>query len=243
MMHVTDLKWDSAFFGFDVAKINCDQPFDEKIKERILELAKNNVKLVYYFTMPQNPVPDEKLRLLNGKLVDKKITFYKNIVPTAHDVNENVVLYEKKQTDPVLINLALSSGAHSRFKIDQNFPQYSFEKLYSLWITRSASGEIADYVFVYKANDNISGLITLKAGGQEAAIGLLSVDQNVQGKGIGRSLIQRVENACIENGIRGLSVATQGDNTLACQFYLKTGFQIIKQELVYHFWLDHENTI
>lgn len=135
-----------------------------------------------------------------------------------------------------LYEIALESGKYSRFKTDEIFPTESYEKLYRKWIEKSINRQIADKVFIYKENDDILGLISLKIKPNNGEIGLLAADYSAQGKGIGSKLIAESENHIISLNVHAMEVATQLKNAPACRFYEKNGYSVKNIFNYYHIW-------
>jgi ribosomal protein S18 acetylase RimI-like enzyme len=69
------------------------------------------------------------------------------------------------------------------------------------------------------------------------SIGLIAVNEKTRSKGIGSKLIAAADAFYHANGIGQSTVITQASNIQACRFYEKAGFQVIKKEYVYHWWL------
>ena len=65
---------------------------------------------------------------------------------------------------------------------------------------------------------------------------MIAVDKEHQGKGIGRQLINKVENTLYQEGIKILRIPTQLENTEACFFYKKVGYAIIENKPIKHYW-------
>ena len=134
-----------------------------------------------------------------------------------------------------LVRLALQAGEFSRFRQDEHLRPF-FDRLYTLWMERSLSKELADVVLVRKVNDVLSGMVTIKKEGMRGAIKLVAVSDACRGKGIGTSLLQDAKRWCAGQGITVLTVATQSENLLARSFYEKNGFDVLSVERLYHLW-------
>ena len=78
---------------------------------------------------------------------------------------------------------------------------------------------------------------TLKIILNSGTIGLLSIHPQFQNRGLGKLLIQSVENELYSKRINTLYVATQVANSQAVNFYKKCGFSIDKVLPIYHYWL------
>lgn len=69
---------------------------------------------------------------------------------------------------------------------------------------------------------DIIGLVTYIIRDNECEI--ISLDSILEGKGIGTSLINEVENVAVKNNCKLIKVITTNDNLLALRFYQKRGF-------------------
>ena len=101
---------------------------------------------------------------------------------------------------------------------------------------KSIKREIANEVFTYSLNDKIVGFTTCKIIENTIDIGLISVNNHHQGKGIGKKLLQRVNDYAVENELNRIDVATQLHNSNACSFYTKNDFKINSKTYIYHLW-------
>lgn len=176
---------------------------------------------------------------LGGRLVDRKTTLTKEL-PQGDGkpaLPPEVTLLENRDVSADLIDLALASGAFSRFKLDKNFRQGEFENLYTVWITRSVKREIADAVYIIRPHNDILGLITLASLDRAVDIGLLAVAGGQRGKGYGRALVEAASFQAAQNGLGTISVKTQLDNAAAVAFYRGCGFSIAAVDYIFHVWI------
>ncbi|MDZ7935491.1 MAG: GNAT family N-acetyltransferase [Emticicia sp.] len=229
-----ELTWDSNFFEKKIGRIDITDEYNYLVED--LENAfKNQYDLVYVFGSKSTNIPNEILAKFNGKLVDKKITYTAQIedLKTKSTVEINEF---SEQNGSLLYNLAYLSGNHSRFRLDKGLGIENFKRLYREWIDKSVSHHIARKVFIYENNEQIKGMITLGIKENTATIGLIAVDENLQGKGVGMSLIDACVQYCKAENIASLDVPTQLDNRQACSFYEKCGFVEKSVQNIYHFW-------
>lgn len=238
MVEIEYLKWDSDFFDLRIGRIYLNELILTITPEEILRTARlEKYNVLYLFTCCDTPLIHDYSKKLSASLVDCKVTFTKNIT-NCQEVNTNKVeSYSSSVVSDELYSLALQSGQYSRFKVDVNFGNNAFEKLYKVWIDNSINRKIADEVFVVRENEKEIGFITLNILNNTATIGLLAVDMNYRNKTIGRILIAKVEQYCYEKGVKSIEVATQQNNINACRFYERNGFQILKCEAIYHLWI------
>lgn len=149
-------------------------------------------------------------------------------------VNQLEQIRPLQQSTEKLNQLALLAGQHSRFRKDKNL-RHGFESLYKLWVLKSISGNFGGGVYGYYQGEELVAFYTLNENEDSCRIGLIAVDKKLQGKGIGRKLlddaIQRAFRA-----MKPLFVATQASNVQAMQAYQKRGFKIYKQTHIYHIY-------
>lgn len=215
------LEWDSNFFGYKIGESQGVPDVDE---------AKNEgYKLIY--AKSKTPVPE----LTDKYFLDHKIIHRKELI--SQDEIIGVKPLKGTSLTPDLLNLAYEAGHVSRYKLDPNFKNNEFKKLYEAWIKNSLSGEIASEVFGYFEGEKCLGFITVKVKGNEASIGLLVIDPSAQGKGLASQLTKAAEIYAKSEGAQYFTVATQATNTNACRFYTKNGYQEYTEDLTYHVWI------
>ena len=83
-----------------------------------------------------------------------------------------------------------------------------------------------DCCLVLKVENTISGFVTVRIRGSEATIGLIGVATPFQGKGIGKQLLELVQNYSAAKKAKVIKVATQTSNISAANLYGKNGFAI-----------------
>lgn len=231
------LEWDTEFFGYGIAKLIADEISVESIKKNI-EAGKNNrAKLVYIFTKPTDNISNDTANSVSAKLVDQKVTYHIHIPAETAATDSHIENFNGSVPSAKLIDLAIQSGLYSRYKVDENFRNNEFEKLYIKWIENSVNKQIADHTLIYKEDGNELGFVTLKLKEGFGEIGLIAVDETSRGKSIGKKLVIAVMNILREKNIMELEVATQKNNKDACNFYEKVGFKENRTENIYHIWI------
>jgi ribosomal protein S18 acetylase RimI-like enzyme len=231
------LDWDSDFFGFSVAQV-CSVSEDIEVwKETLAEIENLDIKLTYWMVQPKNLSFQEFASENHGILVDNKTTYSIEITSGNFGTEKCIEILDKNEPDTELLNLAVQCGAYSRFAIDKNIPYEKFKQLYQLWIINSINKSMADDVLIYKWDNKIVGLVTVYENNNIGNIGLIGVDADFRGKGIGKSLINVVKNYFFAKGIHNIHVVTQGQNNSACRLYENTGFSVLDRSEFYHFWL------
>lgn len=230
---IRKLEWDSHFFGINTGTVSV-----EKIED-LNEDELNTFDLVYVFA---NTATDEqRFKQFSGKLfmADEKLTYIKHLnvqnerVPEIMSIPADAILNDR------LVSLAWQAGEYSRFRLDPLLPDSKFKELYSLWIENSVKREIAEEVFVYNENGFDMGMVTLGIKKGVPDIGLIAVDKQYRGSGIGMKLIQSAERwALLEKKLNHIQVVTQGLNKDACRFYEKNGYTQASKQYIYHWWTN-----
>ena len=100
----------------------------------------------------------------------------------------------------------------------------------------SLNKTFAEKVFYIHSEDTINGFVTLQRDGNTAKIGLIAVNPNFQGKGIGTKLLQAAEYYAIKNNMDKMLIPTQKENILACNFYKKNGYSVKEETIIKHYW-------
>lgn len=233
------LNWDSQFFGYKIAAIQANNLKLEDLKKIITKLKNQNVKLSYCFADPADELSNFSFESVSGLLVDKKVTFFKEISENDSITGSQFIKsYNRDYVSDKLKSLALQSGIYSRFNVDQNFKNREFEKLYIAWISKSVQKEIAKEVLVYYENDDEKGLITLGLKDNSGSIGLLAVDEKERGKSIGKKLVQSALIYFKKKKANIVEVVTQIENKSACGFYESLGFEVKSLVNIYHLWIS-----
>ena len=231
---IKHLDWDSDFFKKKIGCINFKQ--NDNINVLLIEAKNKRYQLIYLFGNKDCYIEDGILSQYNGHLADRKIIYQKKTQPII-SLPFHVFEYKENILTPELEQLAYESGNYSRFKLDRNFDDGDFYRMYKIWMEKSVKKQMADNVFVIKENDIIKAMVTMKIDATKGRIGLISVSAATQGKGYGKALLVACEQELINKNITMLEVPTQIDNKQACGFYEKYGFIMHSITNIYHFWL------
>ena len=223
---IKNLKWDSQFFGCRIGSVCLDQPYLADVFE--LD-GIHDFDLVYL----QNLCKIDDL-----DYVDERIT-YSRPINVAQYLEDERMKRARPNDYELLHSLALKASHESRFRKDVKIPSEKVDELYSVWLKKSLSKELADDVYYLSEKDRKLGFLTFKYEGAKARVGLIAVDENCRGQGLGRDLIKKVLNECSKRGMKELELSTQASNVGACKFYEALGFEIKKRTYVYHLWLNN----
>lgn len=222
---INQLDWDSNFFELQIAECFIDN-------QSVINVEKT-YDLIYVFS---NSDKDINLPGYSESYKENKIVYIKDLDKNQLDC-ENILSFSSTNfSREQLYKLSFESGKYSRFKKDKKFSIQQFENLYKRWIDNSLDFGFSDDILVYVEEKKIIGFISYKIKNNEATIGLVAVLPNYQGKGIGKKLLQVVENELIKNDIKVLNIPTQKENLEACSFYEKRGYKVKQSIIIKHFW-------
>ncbi len=235
-MSIRRLEWDSRFFGYPVAVASCDparNPHD--LPSMLREARDANIRLLYLFTPPLHADLRSTLRQAGAKDLGRKIEYAKTLrhAPPA-DATSGIFLC--RVNSDRLEHLALESGIHSRFRLDNQFQNREFERLYREWLARSLRGDNGWRAYVGGSVAAPRGLITVEPG-DPARIGLMAVADDCRGQGMGRKLLAAAEGSCFHAPSIDLHIATQSGNPEARRLYQACGFKKISEIECFHIWL------
>ena len=135
-MNLKPLPWDSTFFNLKIGKI-CDTDIDPDF----CELDIKYYDLIYVEKLKIKKLNKELSKIINLSYVDKKYIYIKNIYFES-EKDPKVKPYQLNTPNSALIKLAIQSAAFSRFKLDKNFKNDLYKKLYSVWIKNSVEKKV-----------------------------------------------------------------------------------------------------
>ncbi len=238
-----ELTWDSDHFGFPVAKIVTELD-DSSLNETLANARAAGIRLVYYLSSEDHPVPPAFLREFSGLLVDRRVTYGKAGLDEADPLlasSWSIGEFPRVPPTKELLELAVAAGASSRFAVDSRISRSKSVELYESWMRQSSLGEMADCVLgAFEAGpfSPCLGMITLAFAEDEARIGLIAVQAKARGKGIGLALMHAAHRKMVEGGICRAVVFTQLANVPACRLYERCGYRVWNLQNYYHFWLE-----
>ena len=231
-MKVEPKKWDSEFFHLRIGIAEIDTKEDSELLALRIDELRGEYDLLYVFDSNRIDFKAKGARLVDEKIVYSKITEHRQ----SYD---DVMLYQQPFPRDYLYDLALVSGAYSRFKLDERLPKDSYERMYRKWIDNACPQEGTNkHIFVYYSDGKAHGMITVDYEGSHAKIGLAAVDPVYQHQGVGTKIMSTVEEYLYQQGVFTIEVVTQQANVDACRWYEKNGFVKQSTTNIYHWWLN-----
>ena len=228
-MLIKTVKWDSAFFGIKIGRVET-----ANFALSSFEKEKNKFDLIYIHEFDENNQHHLALKAFT-QFEDKKIIYTKKISKNPL-LDDEISSYDNKIANKKLINLALLSGAYSRFRLDTNFKKKSYEHLYTKWIENSVNKKMAFCVLIFGDEKKPDGFITIQKKENVAQIGLFAVNDDARNKGIGKKLLAAAEYFAQKHNFDTLNITTQASNKPACMLYEKCGFTVQSSINTFHYW-------
>ncbi len=224
-MGINRLAWDSDFFGLQVGETENDTNLLNLDNYDLIIIKQNRDEIVNF--------PNFEKTFQETKVIFNKILNYDSLCCNDTSVIDFDDIPIRKD---FFYPLAFESGKYSRFKLDPNFNQNKFELLYCKWVDNSVTKEFADKIFYIKELNQVIGFVSVKNNFDFSTIGLIAVDENHQGKGIGKKMVLKVEQYCMSKNIFELRIPTQKENIPGCHFYSNMGFFIKEETIFKHYW-------
>lgn len=236
---IEKLKWDTDFFGVNSAKVILNNSIDEQdIKEILKKLEDNNYEFVTINNIKNNDNNNYFLKdISNIFLADVNIQFEKR-VEEKNEIDNNVSVHNNFEYNQEILQISQKSFIYSRFMNDLNLKNAS--DVYVEWAKNSFNKD-NKYFCTYKIENKVIGYLLFSIKDTSLTIELIAVDNNHKGKGIGKKLINKVEEFAYSNNITNMKVGTQLNNIYAQNFYINNGFRHISNNSIYHLWLRGNN--
>ena len=206
--------------------------------------SKNAIECLYFLARSSEPSVFGIVQTHGFDLVDIRVTYSQKIAGLATSTNRHpeVLIRPVELTDiPKLQEIARYSHTDSRFYADKHFPRNLCDALYDTWIARSCAG-YADVVLVAESRRAPVGYISchLDTTNEHGSIGLVGVDEQTRGQGIGQALVKQALEWFLAQRMLTVTVVTQGRNIAAQRLYQKNGFLTESMQLWYHKWYRTE---
>src|SRR5205085_1587766 len=229
------------FFGVKTARIVTPRVQQAALERALAECRAWGAGVVYYLADSDHDLSVYLAEQAGFHLVDARMTLEwraQGVEPAL--VADDLALRDYRAGDlPALQAIARNSYHHSRYYYDQHYARERCDALYAEWITRNCRGS-AERVIVAERRGAAVGYLTCHLAPDErrGQIGLVGIEADARGCGIGRLLVQTAQQWFCEHEARHVAVVTQGRNVDAQRLYQRCGFVTSQVQLWYHKWYE-----
>jgi len=234
------LPWDSDFWGFPVARIDCHTLTGQVANSAVQWCKEHKVRCLYFAADGACPETLNQAWENGFRFIDVRVDM-ETVVSDAPAEATNTQLCREAVAEDLAAMQDLARLAHedTRFFKDSNFNPVKAADLYAIWIAR----DFRDHkVFVAVSSSQpgrvLGYLSTNKVGTSEGRIGLVAVSPEARGRGLGKHLVRQALGWFRSQGLGKVRVATQGTNVAALRLYESCGFRIADVKLWFHRWFD-----
>ena len=214
---IDPLKWESDFFGVNTARVALDG-------EQSLPDA-----LQQPYRLWQAKVPAERIEVIDAlsqqgfQLVEGEADLALNIKRTERQVGVRIA---REAQIPALRDAATQAFRYSRFRAPWFHPDDS-GRFYAQWVENAVRGTFDNQCLVAcDETGALQGFVSMREVAGDARIGLLAVQPEAQGKGIGQRLLLAAADWGRVRQLERLRVATQLSNLTAMRLYLRSGARL-----------------
>lgn len=216
----TSRAWDSDFFNRSIFTIDLDA-----LRTKVENWPKNSLITVKVDAGKYQSL--EHINNFNFSFVEGELAFQKKLLEMtqpASSTDFDAYLATGSSLDE-LKHIVSDLYIYSRFR-EPWFTAKERNSFYQRWIENSVYSKFDDCCLVLRSQGYISGFVTVRIQGLVATIGLIGVTTPFQGKGIGKQLLELVQNYSASKKAKIIKVATQTSNISAAKLYEKNGFSV-----------------
>src|SRR4051794_11737286 len=134
------LEWDSAFFGFPIAKVSETILTADLARAAIEWSTARNVRCLYLLADAGSSETATIAHSLGFRMVDVRVELSVRLAPLGGFVAQPSVRRANESDAPALAEIARKAHYDSRFFFDGMFPKARSEDLFATWISADISG-------------------------------------------------------------------------------------------------------
>ena len=236
------LSWDSAYWGFPVARVLGDSLTRERVAAIDHWCEANAIACLYFLATFDDPTTVRCAEDAGFRLVDMRVSavltaerFALFVPPTPRP---GLIVRPAMAADlPALQRMASDSYLTTRFYFDPHFPRDKCAALYAHWITESFRGQ-ADQVLVVEFAGAPAGYTTLHLPTSDAAarVSLLNTAPDARRRGVAKELLRAGFAWFALHDVHEFVGVTQARNMAVQGFNSQIGFVTQSCGLWYHKW-------
>jgi dTDP-4-amino-4,6-dideoxy-D-galactose acyltransferase len=215
------LDWDTEFWGLRVGGAEGVEGLGQWAIE-------NTIGLMCVLIDADAPDEAQRAEEQGFRFMDVRVTLHRETIRCGG------MAREAKPADlPALKAIAGVSHRITRFYADPTLDDELCDDLYEEWIRRSLAGW-ADAVLVIDVDEEPVGYVTVHLNEETSSIGLIAVQEEMRGKGIGTMLVSSAVAWAHAHDAKQMTVVTQGRNIAAQRLFQHGGFRTSGTALWFH---------
>lgn len=231
------LQWDSEFFQKRIGRVTSGNLSDSDAHRVDVWAVEQCMDCVYYLADGGQSTSALAAENHGFHLMDLRVTYQIELKNMRSDLQKISIRQATANDLPVIKQMASEFHGISRFFADEHFERLKCKKLYELWIERDFI-DPDRYLWVSEDQGQITGYTSasINESKQIAEIGLVGVNPQWRGQGVGFNLQLGVMQQLESLGVDHVEVVTQGRNINAQNLYSKSGYILKSIDLWYHKW-------
>jgi dTDP-4-amino-4,6-dideoxy-D-galactose acyltransferase len=233
------LAWDSEHWGFPVARISESRLSEDRANQAIHWCEEHKVKCLYFAGDGTCAETLEVAWVNRFRFVDVRVDMERNLQESVPGGATSDCREAQLEDLAALEDLARTAHKDTRFFKDLHFDRIKAGDLYALWIARDLRENTVFVAASESAPGSVLGYVSASISSDgEGRIGLVAVNSNARGRGLGRRLVGKALSWCQSRGAGSVRVATQGANVPALRLYETCGFKVADMKVWFHRWFD-----
>ena len=237
---LTFLPWDSAHFGFRIARAAPRQLDSGACCDLLAACKDQAIDCLYFLADAADRDTISVLQANRFDFVDIRLTLAARFLEPTRPSQANKLVFRLGREDDLeaLLPIVRDGYQGSRFYVDPRFGSDAASQMYQIWLRNSLAASSADAVVVADLDGLPAGYVTchLNSPAGEGNIGLVGVSESARGKGYARGMVLHALEWFQEKGFDRCNVVTQGRNIPAQRLYQRCGFVTRSVELWFHKW-------
>ena len=226
--------WLAEMFECEVFRASFDK--DEVLDpEKIFAETNLPERAFYYAKAPVEAILQANALAGAGfRVVDVNVVFERQ--PALQPAPDGSILVRDVQPadEAATLEIARTAFLYSRFHLDPFIPNELANRIKREWVANYILRQRGEQLLVAEVNGKIAGfLAVLETPDHTGVIDLIGVARNMQGRGVGRSLIQHHVHEAVGKYPR-LIVGTQIANVPSMRLYENCGYNISSATYVFH---------
>jgi ribosomal protein S18 acetylase RimI-like enzyme len=228
--------WLTGIFGCDVFKASLakDEVLDPK---DIFSEALLPRRAFYYAKVPVTSVAQVGALTMAGfRVIDVNVTFEREPVRSVESDSKIIVRDVLPKDEAAILDIAESAFVYSRFHLDPFVSKELANKIKREWIANYVRGQRGERLLVAEVDGKPVGFLALlvtDGAEKTGVIDLIGVEKNMQGRGIGKRLVDFHIQDAYQKYSR-LIVGTQIANVPSMRLYTNCGYNISNSTYVLH---------